>query len=508
MKFFKKKSLQKNLSISNDNNKKSTVISERVLRNVLKKCPDIQFSSTTYIHHQITYIYCSGLVNTEILYNTVPQSIDHFFFVHKGEITEEQIRNYLHIPTLDVIDNLEVAITDIFAGKLLIDFGINGKLFTIDISERPQRKPEETATETTVKGPRDNFIEDINVNISLIRKRLRTSSLAFEQTTIGKRSQTKVAILYMDDIANMNVLKEIKNRLSTIDIDGLVTTQQLEETFNNTPYAVFPRHQYTGKPDFAVQTLLNGRFVILIDGVTIALITPINFFLLLKGSEDKEVSYIFSSFQRLIRISGLFLSAILPGIWVSLTSFHQDQLPISLLATVVESRKGVPLPVSIEVILMILLFELFKEAGLRLPMSIGQILSVVGGLIIGDAAISAGLASPVTVVVIALSTLSTFNLNDQSLIGTLSLTRLFIIIFSSLFGFFGMFTAIFVICAYIGRINTFGVSYLEGISLLNISDFIRTIIKIPSTKYTKRPKALELNDVTRTGEENENKKKS
>lgn len=469
------------------------------LQILFKKCHDVQFSTFNFHNHRVTFFYCVGLINFDFIYQTIPLFLEKFFSELTGVLSSDSILEGLHLPTLSTINNKDDAISDIFAGKLLIDFGINGTIFTVDISDRPQRNPEETKTESTINGPRDNFIEDIGINISLIRKRLRTTSLVFDQYEIGTRTRTKIALLYMDDIVNKNTLTAIKEKLFRINVDGLFTGVQLEELINDSPYALFPRHKYTGKPDFAVETLLSGRFVILIDGVATAYVTPINFFFLLKSSEDLEITYLYSSFERLIRISGMLISSYLPGAWIALTTFHQDQLPLSLLATVVETRRGVPFPASIEAISMLLLFDLFREAGVRLPMAIGQILSVVGGLIIGDAAISSGLTSPSMLVVIALSTISTFTLSDQSLIGTLSIIRFFSILLASLFGFFGLLLSFYFICSYIGNIKVFGVPYLYDINKINIASLLKTFVRLPYSKMHSRPDDLGLNDNTRKG---------
>ncbi|MBO0960869.1 spore germination protein [Neobacillus sp. MM2021_6] len=475
-------------------------LNTQALREIFSKCPDIEFSTFKFKLHPVTFIYCSGLINTDLLYETIPSLIEKFFERFNGTLTTDVILEELNLPSIATISSEENVVSDIFAGKLLIDFGISGILFTLDIAKRPQREPSETNTESTILGPRDDFIEDININVSLIRKRLRTTSLVFEEFCVGKRTKTKLLLLYIDDIANLDTLGQIRNKLSSINVDGLSSTNQLEELINNNKYALFPRHKYTGKPEFAVQTLLSGRFVILIDGVATAFITPINFHLLFKTNEDKEISYIYVSLERLLRVSGLLISTLFPGIWIALTTFHQDQVPLSLLATVVETRRGVPFPAAVEAFAMLLLFELFREAGVRLPMAIGQILSVVGGLIIGDAAISSGLTSPSMLVVIALSTVATFTLVDQSLIGTLSIIRFLSIIMASLLGFFGVLLSFFLLLSYLGSIQTFGVYYLDGMNQFNKWTFLKTFFKLPAGAMRRRPEDLNLTDDTRKGE--------
>jgi hypothetical protein len=488
-------------------NKSSEPFHIEGLREIFSKNPDVQFSPLKFGQYKVTLIYCSGLIKTEMLFTTIPDKLERFFERYKEIYSKEFILQNLHIPSLTTVDSQDLAVSEIFAGKLLLDFGIPHTIFMVDISERPQRNTEDTKAESTILGPRDDFIEDINVNFSLIRKRLKTTTLLFEEFDVGQRSHTKVLLLYMDDIANKETLKKIKEKISKISIDGLTSRNQLEELINERPNGLFPRHKYTGKPDFAVESLLSGRFVILIDGVATAYITPITFHLLFKTNEDREINYLFSSLERFLRVSGLIVSTLLPGIWIALTNFHQDQLPLTLLATVVETRRGVPFPAPLEAIGMLLLFDLFREAGVRLPMAIGQILSVVGGLIIGDAAIRSGLTSPSMLVIIALSTVATFTLIDQSVIGSISIIRLFCTVMGSLLGFFGVLISFFLLLCYMGGIQVFGVAYLDGMNEFNSGSFLKTFFRLPEGSMKSRPDGLQLQDVTRRDDSDHNKTK-
>src|SRR5699024_6548531 len=209
-----------------------------------------------------------------------------------------------------------------------------------------------------------------------------------------------------------------------------------------------------------------------------------------------ESVYLFNSFERLIRLFGLVIAVFVPGLWVALISFHQNQIPIAFLGTIIESRQGVPLPASLEAILMVFLFEFFREAGLRLPLAIGSTLSVVGGLIIGEAAIRAGLASPMMIVVMATSSVATYTLVSMSLHGVVSLLRLFFIIFASFFGLFGFFVSIFLIVLYIANMETYGVSYLSIPEEIRFKEVLKTIFRLPESKYEKRPSFLRTKDDT------------
>ncbi|GHI01251.1 spore germination protein [Neobacillus kokaensis] len=490
--------IQDSGTITNSKEEKTFLLSEQALRKTFKDSSDVVFFNLQFQKYLVTLVYCNGLVSNEMLYKTVPSRLEKFFLDSPNEINEETLHS-LKLPTLTHIETIEKSEDEVFSGKVLLVFQGDHQVYSVDISDQPKRNPEEGNMEISIKGPRDNFIEDISVNYALIRKRLRSTSLLSESFEIGKRTRTKVILLYIKDIANLEIIDQLRKKLNEIDIDGLYSGMQLEGLINDNPYSIFPRHTYTGRPDFAVQSLLTGRFVVFIDGVPYAYIAPVNLFFLLKAAEDSETNYFYNAFQRIMRAFGISVAAFLPGFWVALTSFHQNQLPFTLLATVIESRRGVPFPTALEAILMLVLFEVFREAGLRLPVSIGQTLSVIGGLIIGDAAIRAGLTNPAMLVVIAASTIATFTLVNQALVGAVSLLRFVVIIFSATLGFFGFFTSIFLIGTVVAKIQSFDLPYLQVAERLSLRYVLKSIIRIPVKKDDTRPGSINPPDPTKQG---------
>lgn len=469
---------------------------EQEIRGLFAKCQDVQFRDVLFHGYPILFVYCPGMINSEIFNTTIFEQLD-LFFGQNPKLTPDIVQQELHVPDLQWITNKDQAIGDVFSGKLLLVFKQEKWVVSTDIANLPQRNPEETKAEASIKGPRDDFIEDIAVNVALIRKRLRTDTLCYEQVEIGRRTRTKVGILYMDDIVDKEVLQQIQDRIRAIDIDGIYSGNQLYELINENPYPFFPKYQYTGRPDFAVQSLLSGRFLLVMDGVSYVMITPTTLFFLLKTGDDMEYTFAYNSFERIMRVSGLVAATLLPGFWVALTAFHQNQIPLTLLATVVEARRGVPLPSGLEAILMLILFELFREAGMRLPLAIGQTLSVVGGLIIGDASIRAGLTSPAMLVIIGASTVATFTLANQSLVGTITLLRFFVLLFSSALGFFGYFLSVYFIFLYVANIRSFGVPYLGIATRIDVVNILKALFRFPAQKFFSRVKALNPRDSTR-----------
>lgn len=503
---FKNRQLKKKLLSKQEksNSEEHIQINEANLRKLFEKCSDIQFQDYYFGEfptHHVHLVYCEGMVDQKAIRHVILDRLEEFMEkLETYEVTKTLIIEKLHVPSLQEVPSAKDIITDVFSGKLLLYFEETKLAFSTDISKRPKRNPEETKLELSIKGPRDNFIEDVTTNIALIRKRLPTNSMRVESFQIGRRSKTKVSILYIDDIANPGIVKEIRRLLNSIDIDGIYSGQQLMELIEK-PKFIFPQHDSTGRPDYVVHSLLSGRITILIDGITYAIITPANLFLLLKTAEDTEYPPLYTSFTRLIRIIGILIATLFPGFWVALSAYHQNQLPLVLLSKIVEGRKDIPFPVPLESFLMLISFELFREAGLRLPSAVGQTLSVVGGLIIGDAAIRAGLTSPSMVVVIATSMIATFTLVNQSFLNSVSLLRFLCLIFSSIFGLFGFFLSIFLVLTYAANIRTYGIPNMEIVTRISFSNILKAMVRLPAPEYIRRPNMFHSKDKTRKGRE-------
>nr|WP_246628098.1 spore germination protein [Paenibacillus oenotherae] len=381
----------------------------------------------------------------------------------------------------------------LFEGRLLLIFPAVESVFMMDIAKLPQRSPEESSIEISIKGPKDGFVENITTNIALIRKRIRSGTLCCEIVTLGTRTKTKVGLMYISDILSPALLKTIRQRLGNIKVDGVYSIGQIEELISDRRHVLLPLTDFTGRPDYTVSSLLNGRFVIIIDGSPMVLIGPATFALQIKSPEDLQFQFQYVSFARLIRLICLLLTVILPGLWVSLVAFNQDQLPFRLMATITVARLGLPFPAQLELFIMLILLEIFREAGSRLPTSIGQTLTVVGGLIIGDAAIRSGLISPSSVVVGALTSVSASTLVNQNLSVAVSLIRFGLFLSSSFFGIYGLFVGIILLVCYMATLRSFGVPYLIPLSPMKLSS-LPSLLQLPWTKLRRRPEYLNTID--------------
>ncbi|MBO7746088.1 spore germination protein [Paenibacillus sp. MWE-103] len=255
----------------------------------------------------------------------------------------------------------------LFGGQIILLHEESGTVYSISSPGQPTRAIEESTLELSVKGQRDGFVEDISVNLSLVRRRFRSPKMTAEWFTIGTDSQSRVCLLAVDGITAPEMLDEARRRLDRINIQALHGAGELEIAIADRSLAIVPTIEYVGRPDYVVQSLMNGRFAILVDGTPVALIAPANISFLVKSPEDAYSPYYFASFERLLRLISMLLAALLPGFWLALLAFNNDQVPFTLLATVTVSRFGLPLSPQMELFVMMLMFEIFREAGIRLP---------------------------------------------------------------------------------------------------------------------------------------------
>lgn len=475
---------------------------EARLRGIFDRCDDIVYRRMTVVRGgpDGLLVYCEGMADSPSLNETMLRELLGAGNVHETAAGADA--DGWPMSALDRRATLDEAAVDILDGRLVLFLPGRRHAYVLDLANPPRRGPEEAPTEVSIRGPRDGFVEDVTVNVALVRKRLRTASLACEHFAMGKRSMVRAALLYIKDIARPEMIADVRERLKAIDIDAVQSNDQLEHRLTGFRLSPLPVFHYSGRPDHVAAALLRGRFAIVIDGVPTASIAPANLYFMLTSPEDLHNHFLNILVGRALRFLGLVVSLFLPGFYIAVTTYHPDQIPLTLLATITVARKGVPVPAPVEAFLMLTAFELFREAGVRLPRAIGQTLTVVGGLIIGDAAIRAGMTSPSLLVVIATTAVATFAIANRSLAGTVGLLRIGVLIVSSLLGVYGFILSAFAIIVLLASTHSFGVPYLTPISPFNAGDAlsaIRTILRLPGGSPQQRPETLRPGDPTRTG---------
>lgn len=454
------------------------------------------------VRKKILLLYCEGMINKDHIEQRVLPNLQHLILHRQeGDMSEFALDTLLQMQEITGPDMIETMTVKVYAGYLVMFFEGQQRLFGLDLSNPPNRSPEESNTETSIKGPRDGFTESIVTNIALIRKRLLTRSLCCEKMELGKRSHTTVALMYIDDVIDSDILQDARRRLQNIDVDALISSSQLEELLTEQKYNFFPLLDYAGRPDFVADSLLRGRFAVIVDGSPMALIAPANLMFILKSPEDVHSPFYYVAFERVLRLGGLIVATFLPGFWISLSAFNLDQIPFPLVATISSSRLGLPLSGPLDFIIMLLLFELFREAGARLPKVVGQTVTVVGGLIVGDAAIRSGITSPTTLVITSISTIAMYTLVNQTLAGIVTILRVLILLESTIFGIYGFMVSLIGLVLYMSTLESFGVPYLSPLSPPRFGEMIPAIFAKPFSSLKSRPKMLSPKDDTRQSED-------
>ncbi|PEL05176.1 spore germination protein [Bacillus sp. AFS017336] len=457
---------------------------------------DIDFRTKSYQEgedsHFVIIMFCPNLIDMQFSNQIINEIFD---IVQKEEkINFELLRNLVEVKRVKEVE------VNLFSGDLVIFSSYLNDIFFISVANPPKRDPEESNLENSIRGPRDGFVENISVNMALIRQRLKTSTLKSVEYTIGERSRTKVLLVYMEDIINPSILSEVKQRLSLIKKDVVVSSYEIEEALYDKPFSIFPLLDNIGRPDFIVQSLNQGRFAVIVDGNPTCLIGPTNLNQLVYSPEDIHASFYYVNVVRYLRIMAIITTIFLPGFYIALITYHLDQVPYPFLATIGMSRNGLPFSAPLEATLMLGFFELFKEAGIRLPKAVGQTVAVLGGLFIGDAAIRAGLTSPSMLVVVAVTVISGYTLINQNISGNIVILRFFILFLSSGLGLIGFFTGFFLLGTMIVSLESFGQPYISILSVPSKSDFLNVIIKLPQKFKVKRNQSLHPIDEDRKKE--------
>lgn len=370
---------------------------------------------------------------------------------------EDVIPNVLGINIANYAKDVEDAILHVLSGDVVLLFNDHEKIIYCEVKGFVRRGVGIPVTESVVKGPREGFTELFVDNVSLIRRKIKNSDLKFEPIYVGNRSQTVVCISYIKGIAPDYLIDHVKEIVNKLDLKFILDTNYIEDALRKKK-SVFDTVGYTEKPDEVAAKMLEGRVAILVDGTPFVITVPYFFLENFQAPDDYYLNKYFVNFTRVIRWIAFFLATFMPGLYVAILSHHFALIPSLFVFRLAVSRAGVPLPTIVEVLIMMLAFQLIKEAGLRLPQPIGGAMSIVAGLILGDAVVGAGIASRITIIVVAISTLSYFL--TPKLYGAMSIWSLIITVVSSMFGLPGFFIVALVLIAKLADLDTGGYSYL------------------------------------------------
>ena len=472
-------------------NKKASERAQEIKKEFLDS-PDIIIRDIKLGDKNLSLVFIDELCNIEEINRSILFSLSKFC---EKDFSLEALQK-----KVITFCNAEILLNEDIEEKLLRGFAVlfkdnDKRALCFNTVMYPGRSVEEPPTSTVISGPREGFTETLKINLSLIRKRLPSKKLKVEELSIGRRTKTRINLVYFNDIVDLKVVDEIKRKLDKYDIDGVLDSYYLVKFLENRPNSIFRQIGNCEKPDIAVAKILEGRVVILVDGTPIALTIPYVMFEDFQSSNDYYSDAHRVSILRIIRVLGLFISIFLPGMYIALQLYHYKVLPLKFLVTIVNTTQNLPLNPFLEIFFIIVLFDILFEASVRMPKYLGMAISIVGALILGDTAVKAGLVSPPGVMIVALSAITVYIIPNQS--SQISLLRIVFAIIGGTLGFHGIMLGMLFLLAYLCNFDSFNTPYLAPYSPYIKDDMKDFILKDSLTTMTKRPKSIPNENTTR-----------
>ncbi|WP_427337802.1 spore germination protein [Caloranaerobacter sp. DY30410] len=484
-------------------------INLKKIKEILKDCDDIVYREFTVGERQnfkFAIVYVDGLTDKMLVSDYVLESLMH---QARGlEPNPNSVKNNLYelvkkgniaITELKEVETLNEAIDNVLAGETILLINRYQKIIIVSSRGWPIRGLAEPETETVIRGPRDGFVETLKVNTTLVRRRIRDPRLKIKNMQIGRRSKTDIAVLYVEDVTNKDLVEEVIKRLKTIRVDVVLESGVIEQFIEDNWISPFPQVENTERPDAVAAALYEGRVAILIDNTPFALIVPVTIGTLLQSSEDYYERWIITSLVRLLRYIAALMALLLPSIYIAVTAYHPGMLPTQLALYLAATREGVPFPAIIEAFIMEVTIELLREAGMRLSGPIGTTIGIVGGLVIGQAAVEAGIVSPMMVIIVALTTIASFAIPNYNIATGFRFVRFGIMIFSAILGLYGIMLALLILGSHLVRLESFGVPYMSPYVSFSetYSDLKDSMVKLPIQIMKRRPKFTNVYDKDR-----------
>jgi spore germination protein len=469
-----------------------TGLEERLnwLRGKLDRCSDAVFHSfTTQGNLNCALVYMKGMTDVKIFQESVLEGI---LSSEPAVSPQTMIRRMVDLQQVAVTSfkqetELDKSLEAILDGHILLLFDDEPSMLLFPLSKMEKRAVTEPFNEKVVRGPRESFIEDIETNLTLVRRRIKSSSLKTEDLHYGSLTKTTVYLVYMEGICEQKLVDEVKTRLSRIELDGVLGSSYLEDYLEDNPYSPFAQLLYTERPDTLVASLLEGRIGIMVDGTPMQLIAPVTLSMFLQSPEDYYQRFYQVTWIRWIRYLFTIASLLMPSFYIAISTFHPEMLPFNLMIAVSAAREITPFPAIIEAFLMEIMFEVLREGALRVPQPIGQSLSIVGGLVIGQAAVQAGIVSAPMVIIVSLTAVSSFVIPHYDFGLTFRLIRFPIMLLAGTIGLLGIVVSLILLAMHLITLRSFGTPYLSPLAPFRPEEFKDTLVRAPWWAMQKRP---------------------
>lgn len=446
-----------------------------------------------YINNiKIDIIYNEVLTDQDKMSNFIYRSLDHIEKIYQEkELLYDVIKNNISNIKIKEINNYQDICKYLNNGFVILLIEDDYSL-ALEVKKNLTRSIEKPMTETTIRGAMDSFTENIETNIGLIKRRLKTNKLWNEDMELGKYTKNKISILTIKGLTDSKIKDNIINKLNSLEIDGVTDAGTLKHLIENETKTIFPTSITTERPDKVVSSLLRGKTVIIIDNCPFVLIMPIDINDFFLSQDDKDSNYINNSLTRILRYLAFSITVLTPGIYIALTTFNQEMIPLELLTSFASQRSTVPFPAFFEALLMFVSFEILRESDYRIPNVSNSALSIVGALILGEAAVNAGIVSPIMIIIVAITAISALVIVEPELSNAIKWYRILFMLGGTTIGIFGIFIVFIIFTTNLCSVNSYGKSFTMPFTPIN-SDIKNSIIKFPLLKRNKRNKYLTNN---------------
>lgn len=476
------------MDISSDNIKLQGVVFGDIMKCIddnLIECPDvIRRKGILKNNKECFFIFTEGLINTDLLQRDF---IAPLLSMEYDKLMDENRLRAISIAQISFCYDINQIIKDLFSGAIVFIF--DGMNFAVScrLDNPDKRSISEPETEKNVRGSHEGFIEVSKTNMAILRRRVKNENLKFKKIQIGATTNQTVTIAYIQGIANPELLEELYSRIEKINIDGVMGSGYIEQLIADRPNSPFPQFLATERPDKVVASLLEGRLAIIVEGTPVLLIVPVTFSSFFHAPDDYNIHWLFGTFLKLLRFFALILAIYLPAIYVAITSFHYYMVPLKLLIPLAESRERVPFPPYVEALIMEITIELLREASIRLPTYIGTSIGVIGGIIIGQAAVEAGIVSVLMIIVVAITAIASYVTPIYDMGFALRLFRFIIMLASSILGVIGILICTVLLSAHLLSLESLGQPYFQPFVPFRFKDLKDAFIRMPLQHMSKRP---------------------
>ncbi|MCP1426975.1 spore germination protein KA [Paenibacillus xylanexedens] len=467
--------------------------SKQIVRNIDLIC-DFMGNSSDFVVREITIgrnhaalFYLDGMVDMQKVQDNVIRPLHEFAYSDSDEMSLPFLKNsILDVGEASLVQSFEDALDQILSGGVLLLLDGIDEGLVISLPGWEERSITESKAQPVIRGPQESFTETLRTNTTMVRRRVKDTRVRLTNVKVGEKTKTDISVMYMEGVADQDMVLNLISRLKSMSVDRVLEGEYLEESLTEKKqFTIFPIFYNSDRPDSIAAGVMEGKIAIFVDGTPFVILAPAVFVDFIQSAEDYYQSYIYSSIIRILRYISLGICMLAPAIYVALTTFHQDMIPTVLLLSLSAQREGVPFPAFVEAIIMEVIFEILREAGLRMPRTVGQAVSIVGSIVIGQAAVEANIVSPVMVIVVAITAISSFVIPSYTMAIPIRILRFVFIGLAAIYGVYGLTVGMLILFVHLNSLHSFGVPYMSPLANYNSSKQSDAVLRFPFRNKTK-----------------------